>query len=258
MYEETPYRGPLQLSPRRRPSSREVKTGAPAPTAADRSHLEALYDGEISYHDVHFAAILDGLTRRGLDDSTMVVVTADHGEEFWDHGSVGHGHSVYEELLHIPLLRSDRPASRRRGSTPPWASCDVVPTILDALGQPIPEELPGRSPMPALLGSDEPAPRYTISGFMENWRAIVIGNTKLIQQTTRAPRIYDLAADPHEAHDLAAERPVAVRLARGLLGLAMAATDDSHRARDRRRHRPETIQIDEELESQLEALGYVQ
>jgi arylsulfatase A-like enzyme len=256
MYEETPYRGPLSF---RRDATLlgNIKTGRTRTTAADRAHLEALYDGEISYHDVHFAAILDGLERRGLDESTMIVVTADHGEEFWDHGSVGHGHSVYEELLHIPFFIRLPGLEPTEIGTPVGLS-DVIPTILDALGKEIPEDLAGRSLLPALLRGEESAPGYTISGFMENWRAIVIGRTKLIQRTTHAPRIYDLATDPNEEEDLATERPLAVRSARGLLGLAMAATDDRHRARTRQRHRPESIQIDSELEAHLEALGYVQ
>jgi len=257
MYEETPYRGPLSF--RRDATLLEgIKTGSTRTTAADRAHLEALYDGEISYHDVHFAAILDGLTRRGLDEDTIVVVTADHGEEFWDHGSVGHGHSVYEELLHIPMFMRVPGIGATRVDEPMGLS-DVVPTVLEALGQEIPEDLPGRSVLPELRHQDLSAPAFTISGFMENWRTIVIGRTKLIQRTTRAARIYDLETDPDEEHDLAAERPLAVRHTRGLLGLALAATDSRpHRARSRARHEPESIQIDAELEAHLEALGYVQ
>ncbi|MBW2460626.1 MAG: sulfatase [Deltaproteobacteria bacterium] len=269
MYEETPYRGPLSF--RRDATLLEgVKTGRIRTNARDRAHLEALYDGEISYHDVHFAAILDGLDRRGLADDTMVVVTADHGEEFWDHGSVGHGHNVYEELLHVPMFirlpgltdaSSGESVVGTRRVEEPMGLVDVVPTVLEALGQDIPEGLAGRSVLPELIGGDLPAPPYAISGFMENWRTIVIGQTKLIQRTTRASRLYDLTADPGEEHDIAAGHPIAVRHARGLLGLGLAATSDrAHRGQRRRRaprHEPANAQIDSELEAQLEALGYV-
>jgi arylsulfatase A-like enzyme len=256
MYEETAYRGPLSF--RRDATLLEgIKTGRTRTTAADRAHLEALYDGEISYHDVHFAAILDGLARRGLDEETVVVVTADHGEEFWDHGSVGHGHSVYEELLHIPMFMRVPGAPVSRVDAP-VGLVDVVPTLLDVLGLPVPDDLAGRSVLPEILERDVSRPAHTVSGFMENWRTVVVGRHKLIQRTTHAPRLYDLEADPDETRDIAADHPIAVRLARGLLGLTLDASDRRpHRARNRRRHVPETIQIDAELEAHLEALGYV-
>ncbi|MEM9861061.1 MAG: sulfatase [Myxococcota bacterium] len=102
-YGDPDYRGPVNFS-RDATLLEHIKLGQLRLNARDRDHLEALYDGEISYHDQHFGAILDGLEARGLDDETLVVITSDHGEEFWDHGSVGHGHSVYEELLHVPFF----------------------------------------------------------------------------------------------------------------------------------------------------------
>ena len=264
MYDASPYSGVVDFS-----SDNEllekIKAGRIPLNARDKVHLEALYDGEISYHDAHFNSILDGLARRNLDNDTMIIIVADHGEEFWDHGSVGHGHSVYEELLHIPML------VRLPGTTgavrieDAVGLVDVMPTVLEALGQPLPDGLAGESFLPLLRGVTPDAPRATVSGFMEGWRTVAAGRYKLIHRTLERQMLYDLQQDPHEQTDLAADRPIAVRYMRGMLGMALGAVENSPpRAGDAapRRARPqvheqETTAIDAETEAQLRALGYV-
>lgn len=257
MYADGPYDGPVDF---RRDATllENIKLGRIRLRARDRERLEALYDGEISYHDVHFAAILDGLTRRGLDRDTMVVITSDHGEEFWDHGSVGHGHNVYQELLHVPMfVRLPGVTDGLRAVDAPVGLVDVMPTILDALGQEIPEDIAGESFLPLLLGQDVPAPRFAVSGFMDGWRTIVLGRTKLIQRTADHFMLHDLVEDPGEQRDVAAERPIAVRYARGMLGLALAKADEPIPRARPRRHDATDTEIDDETAAQLRALGYV-
>ncbi len=254
MYDPDPYRGPVDFSHDATLLER-VKTGGLRLGARDRAHLEALYDGEVSYQDAQLASILDGLERRGLADDTLVVVTADHGEEFWDHGSVGHGHNLYEELVHVPLIvrAPGLPPARMDG---PVGLVDVVPTVLDALGEPVPEGLSGRSLWPRLRGAGEDAPRAAVAGFMEHWRSVVSGRFKLIARSRGRIAVYDLEQDPGEQHDVAAERPLVTAYLRGLLGLELAGSD-AVTPRPRRRHRASSATIDPELQSQLEALGYV-
>ncbi|MAT24188.1 MAG: hypothetical protein CMN29_04340 [Sandaracinus sp.] len=266
MYGDPDYRGPVDF---RRDATllENVKLGRVRLGEGDRAHLEALYDGEISYHDRHFQAILDGLDRRGLAEDTAVILTSDHGEEFWDHGSVGHGHSVWEELLHVPLLvrLPGRPAKR---ITSPVGLVDVMPTLLDALGVEAPDGLSGRSFLGELDGADVAEPRVTVSGFMEHWRTIVVGRWKLVQRPRRAPQLYDLVRDPDEERDVAEARPRTVAFLRGLLGLRLAETggwdedaqdaaQDAPRRRPARRHRAEQTEIDDETAAQLRALGYL-
>lgn len=247
-YDPEPYEGPIDFT-RDRGLLEKIKSNRLHPNARDRVHLEALYDGEITYHDTHFASILQGLERRGLMDDTLIAFTADHGEEFFDHDSVGHGHSLFEELLHVPLVlyvpgappaRVDEPASL----------ADLVPTVLDALRLPADPELPGRSLLAPMRGERADAPVASVAGFMEGWRALVVGRYKLIQRTHRTAMVFDLEADPHEHHDISTERPLLLRYLRGLLGLVLSGRTDA-------RHRAESTTIDAETEAQLEALGYV-
>ncbi len=263
-YAPANYEGPVSF--RRDPAFLEnVKLGRISLGARDRQYLEALYDGEITYHDTHFAAILDALERREIADDTMVVVTSDHGEEFWDHGSVGHGHSVYDELLHVPLfvrLPGAQTLSRVDSSV---GLVDVLPTILDALGQEIPDHAAGTSFLPQLLGQDDGAPRVAVSGFMENWRTCVVGDLKLTQRPRNRSKVFDLAADPGEETDLAESRPLALRYLRGLMGIRLGATV-RERQRSRRpsarpaaaTHESESVEIDDEMREQLRQLGYVE
>jgi len=77
--------------------------GTPPP-ARDVQHLRALYHGEVTFNDAHLARLLGELDDQHLTDNTLVVFTSDHGEEFYEHGHGDHGHSLYEELIHIPLI----------------------------------------------------------------------------------------------------------------------------------------------------------
>ncbi len=255
LYDPLPYEGVVDFG-RDRELLEHVKSGSLTLGERDREHLEALYDGEISYHDTHFGGIVDGLASRGLADDTMVVFTADHGEEFWDHGSVGHGHSVFEELIHVPLIV--RIPGVTDGSSEDArvdevvGLVDVLPTLYEAMGRPIPSDLSGQSFLPELLGEASDAPRAAVTGFMEGWRAINVGRLKLVQRTERTVLLYDTTDDPGELHDLAADRPIAVRYARGLLGLYLAGVEHgSHRTIG-----AEAAVIDDTTRRELEQLGY--
>lgn len=250
LYDPDPYTGPIDFG-RDRELLEKIKSGTLRTTARDRVHLEALYDGEITYHDVHFNSILEGLERRGLDNNTMVVFTADHGEEFFDHESCGHGHSLYEELLHVPMMiRVPGRTDARVDVDEPVGLVDVVPTVLEALGHDVPSDLPGRSLLPLIEGRSADAPTPVVSGFMEGWRSVVVGRYKLIQRTHRRMMVYDLQEDPGEQEDIADARPLLVRYLRAMLGLRLAG-------RTRPRHLAERTEIDPETDEQLRQLGYV-
>ena len=258
MYDSEPYSGPVDFRQTGDLLER-VKIGKVRLGERDKTRLRALYDAEISYHDVHFAALMQGLKERGLETETVVAITADHGEEFWDHGSVGHGHSVYDELLHVPLImRVPGLTQHKQVLDDAVGLIDVMPTVLDALGKPIPEHLVGRSLLPALRGQGADAPRAAVTGFMRGWRTIGVGSYKLVQRTLASAWLYDVKADPGEKRDLAGERPIALRYLRGMLGLTLATQDDDRGpAHAARKHKAETTAIDAQTEAQLRALGYV-
>ena len=116
-------------------------------TPADKERIRSLYYGEIAFNDDAFGRLLDYLRNVKLDERTIITFTSDHGEEFWEHGLRGHGKTLYDESLHVPLIvrypRSDVPAGARITRT--VQLLDVFPTILQLAGLPIPEDLDGRS-----------------------------------------------------------------------------------------------------------------
>ena len=282
MYDPAPYDGPVTFA-HNAELLEKVKLGELPLNSRDKVRLEALYDGSITYHDVHFDAIMEGLERRGLANDTMIVVTADHGEEFWDHGAVGHGHSVYEELLHVPMFVKLPGVTREISRVEDWVGLvDVLPTIFEALGVPVPDDAAGHSFLERVRGGSDDAPRVVVSGFMDAWRACALDSWKLVMHGDHAA-LYDLAHDPHEQHDVAAQHTMIVNEARGLLGLALNESEKNTLAPTTQRpssnlpqnraqthapapatapHRPvvheqETTTIDAETDAQLRALGYV-
>jgi arylsulfatase A-like enzyme len=196
-------------------------------------------------------ALVDGLAARGRLDDTLLVVTADHGEEFSDHGGFEHGHTLYDELLHVPLLiRMPGGAAEPRRFPGVVRLMDLAPTILEEVGVEVPAEFDGQTLSPQLDGGPG-TPRPVVStGNM--WgpagRSLRASGLKLIEQPdAEGRRLFDVVADPREMRDLADERPDRVaELQQRLDELDGAAS---------RAPRPELSDAERE---QLRALGYGQ
>jgi len=240
------------------------------------AHDRDWYDGSIREMDTEIGRLVQGLGNLGLRGRVLLVFTGDHGEEFHEHGRSFHGQSVYGEMNNVPLILW-RPGLLPAGKSVEETvqTIDVAPTLLAMCGLHVPEAAQGRSLVPFITtpegtvraASERPAvsekaritdvggppPRDTASV------AIVSGRWKLIHNTVRPPgrpefELYEHAADPLDARDVAAAHPELVaRLARELEAWKTAA--------EAARLRPdsETTQglRPEELE-RLRALGYVQ
>lgn len=238
---------PVKNYPRK--SYRFFEHGDPlAPDAL--ADLTARYDGDVLYADTEIARLLAGLEQAGLATSTAVVVTADHGEEFFDHRNWGHGQSVYDELVHVPLIvrLPDGARAGERVATP-VSHADVVPTLLELVGARADESLEGRSLVhaaPVRPVWSEVVYRYgEARAFVDGTRKLVV--TREGDRTTTA--LFDLAADPGERTALPASDPDTGRFADALAARVEAA----------RRARSLAVETtaDPEGERRLRALGYV-
>jgi arylsulfatase len=118
----------------------------------DRRRIIDLYDGAISYVDRQLGRLFRGLATRGRLEDTVVVVTADHGEELWDHGEFFHGQSLYDELLHVPLIVRLPRQGHGRVVADVVSTVDVLPTMLAAAGL-APIAADGISLVPAATGT---------------------------------------------------------------------------------------------------------
>lgn len=170
------------------------------------------YDGEIRFTDGQVGRLLGHLGAQDLLKDTVVVVTADHGEAFGEHGYDFHGADLHEHQVRVPLL-IHVPGMRSRDLHAPVSLLDLGRTLLDLTGLPVPEELQGISLVP-WLRRDQPLPERAI--FIEMplgplnplRRAIVFGHHKYIHDLrSNLPRIYDLLADPEERRNLARQDP---------------------------------------------------
>ena len=180
---------------------------------ADQQALWALYDGEISDVDRLVGQVWDQIAAQGLADRTLLVITADHGDEFADHGQYGHGHSVYQELVHVPLIFVG-PAVAKPGRVvdTPVPMLDLLPTLVDIAGAPRPELVRGSSLLPVLGGADaasttfysqSPARRTSYDHdalFQDGYKLVYTPQLDRVE-------LYDLHTDPREQDDLAATLP---------------------------------------------------
>ncbi|HSM12777.1 MAG TPA: sulfatase [Thermoanaerobaculia bacterium] len=223
----------------------------------DLEHLVALYDGEIRWVDGWIGRLYDELRRRQLLDRTLVVVTADHGDEFLEHRRFGHSNNLFDTTLRVPLIvrpPGGRPGGERRAA--PASLVDLVPTLLAAAGLETPAGLDGRD----LLGAagSGAGPRPVFAELFTNRHAVVAGGWKahLVRQggklSRRRTALYDLERDPGEADDVAGAAP---DRAADLRQLAEQHLDGA--ARRLERIGTERAPRDEELEARLRALGYL-
>jgi arylsulfatase A-like enzyme len=237
-----------------------LSTGKRKATARDLAWLRALYHGEIAYHDDHLGRFVAQLDARGVLADTLVVITNDHGEELGERGRFGHGHQVFEELVRAPLVLYHPGLAGGRTVREIVEHVDVAPTILDALGREPLAAAEGVSVLPVVTGGRLPRPRYAVIEFLEDRRVIRIADWKLVARARGEVALFDLATDPQERRDLAAERPIARRLAELHLGEALAVPAKAQRDAglgERHRYQAGEADIDPHMRRQLEALGYL-
>lgn len=192
---------------------------------AEADAVRALYRGEISYVDEALGAILSELEALGLSERTFVLFTVDHGEEIVERGGFGHGHTLFEEQIHVPFVLAG-PGLNAGRLRVPLSAIDVVPTLAGLLGVPSSPAWRGRDLSRFLRGeADAPAAAPVFAqatGLLpaspEPLQAVVDGDLKLIRGIdTQVVRLFDLAQDRWERQDVSAQRPDdVVRLRRHL------------------------------------------
>ncbi len=245
----------------------------PAANAEERRFLIDAYDEEIRFTDAGIGELLDALRDRKLYDDSLIVFTADHGEEFFEHGWLGHSVGITEELVHVPLIIR-LPCGEAAGELikTPTSLVGLSPTILEILGiEPTVRSF--REPSFAPLIHEE---RAAAKGFVPesvyfevdferlleseqmksfasvHQQAIRVGQFKLVMdEQSEEFKLYDIAEDPKEDHDLSAEKPEIVQSLVLLLRKKMASLA-------KHRLEPERREITPEETEMLRGLGYVE
>lgn len=178
--------------------------------------LPRLYDAEVAAVDEQMRLLFAELERRGFLDDAVIVVTSDHGEEFWEHGNLGHGHALYEESVRVPLILAGPGVPAGRRVTANVSTVDVAPTLLALLRLPSEPRFEGRS-LPSLADGAaasaraRPGPDATTDPLLQfepmfpgyarvHVRGIVRERRKLLVGEDGRTTIFDLEADPGERH----------------------------------------------------------
>lgn len=216
------------------------------------------YRAEVAYCDHFIGILLDDLRAQGIYDEMMIVLTSDHGEEFFEERLgrrfEGHGHTLFNELIHIPLLVK-LPGNKHGGSrrTDTVSLIDVAPTLLDAAGVTAPETFDGLT----LVDEEADQDRVVFAeGMMmrPEQKAAVRGNEKVMMRELppdlTCAEAYDLASDEHERRPLAWER-AGTRFV-GLYQLLEDFVYSQGTPPD-----TSTVDVDPHLLEQLKSLGYV-
>ena len=227
------------------------------PDERDLRHLRNLYDAGVRQLDDQIGKLLEYLRGEGLLDDSILVITSDHGEEFFEHGNVIHGFTQFQEVVRVPLIFHGPGVAAGGRDATPASLIDVMPTALGLLGVPSPAEIDGVSLFGANPVSDDrllfyeadvtfppPGPGPVPPG---PHRAVRQGRFKFHLRTdVNGYLLHDLDEDPAELRNVAADHPEVVAGLREILEDYLAEAPES---RERK--------LTEEELDRLRSLGYV-
>lgn len=227
------------------------------PPAELAAEMKELYAGEIRYMDESFGDLVQTLKDNDLYKNTLIILTADHGEEFQEHGGWWHGTTLYNEQIAVPLI-TKFPAGTYISGRPRGIArlLDVSPTILSATGAAIPDEWQGDD-----LAEGIPSSRVAFAEEDHEGNiltAVRKGATKLIRAQAGNPRglpeveLFDVEGDPGEQRNLAAQREVEIAdLDQAAIAISTGASDDAVEGAG-------DVEMDEATRQRLRALGYIE
>lgn len=207
-----------------------VRRGKVVPDEAQLAWVKRLYRGELQLVSAATGELVEFLRREKRLESAIVVVVGVHGEEFFEHGGAGHGVTLYEESLRVPLAIHAPELLAPGPIAAPVDLVDLAPTIADLLALPAPQQWQGESLM-AIIDDPQPPPRLVVSYLGDGSRAALVGDAKLWLGPGTTERFFDLRRDPGETTDLIADGGVGVRIVRSALAWEMAYESRWHRAR---------------------------
>ncbi len=190
----------------------------------DLRYLIALYDGEITYNDIYFGQAIDYLRESGRLDDTVVVITSDHGEAFFEHDRGGHGSGVWETVVNVPLMICHpRSLGGGRVIDTEVELVDIMPTLDEMMGLEVAQTVQGGSLVPLIMND---GPAYNRPGFSyhgDDIRGMRMGRWKYILRGGDLDALYDIDATGGIERDNVREaNPIAYRYARDVMSFHLA------------------------------------
>jgi len=188
-----------------------VRKGTTRLDASGREWVQTLYESEIRYVDAEIGRLVKSLKEMDLYDDTLLVFTSDHGEEFWEHNGFDHGHAMYNELLHVPLVIKLPGNSVRLRCSAPVTNEDVLPTMLNQCGLAFDADAMEGVPLQGYWEHPDSPPAQkplyaTGLLYFGNQEEITVGHMKYIRSLTSGrEQLFDLSVDPGEHHSILGE-----------------------------------------------------
>lgn len=178
------------------------------PKERDLERINAIYDSNVSFQDAELGRFIKTLEEWGIAEETMLIVTADHGEELWEVGRCGHGGSLRETLTRVPLLMHYPPFFPGGVVLEGAEGVDIVPTLLDILERPTFTAAQGHSLVPLAQGVTSGYPMPSYASQYEYAHAMRLANWKYRVGRPGGIELYDLKSDPEEMKDMDESRPI--------------------------------------------------
>jgi arylsulfatase A-like enzyme len=239
----------------------------PPSSRQDIKHLQNLYDGEIAYVDQELGRLFDWLKAQELYEPSLIILTSDHGEAFYEHEYWQHSDTLYEEMIRVPLIVKKPGGSSHRGVEAPVSHVDIFATILEAAGLPPPTSqgrsltrrtgtTDGDKTISEVIWWGDENTRKKVSLRSENLKYIasfeLAAQDDLTIHKMLQEELYDLSADPEERNNLETSRHMAAfrKELDALLEEAKKFRADHEKGG--------RVVIDDEVRERLRALGYIQ
>ena len=219
-------------------------------TSGEIDYIIAAYDGCINYVDDRLGKIFQKLNQLGINENTIIIVTADHGEAFKEHGTLSHAHKPYIEEVHVPLIIGGPGIPRNRVYENFVQHIDIVPTILEILNIPPIKKMQGRSLLP-LIHNCEIEKDFKTYSWGASSMSLRTKERTYIMNRNGPDEMYNRINDPKEQNNIIKKKPLIAQRLKEELEDFIALTGEA------KPQVAEKVHIDEELKEKLKSLGYL-
>lgn len=247
------YKG--DMKPPFDPEIKALRSGKESLSVKDREFIIGLYDGEIAFVDSSAGKFLYYLKQKNLYDTSLIIVTSDHGEEFWDHGGFEHGHTLHRELVDVPLIMKF-PGSQNSGMhvQERLSLTDLFPSIVDYMGWSVPFQTDGHSFIP-IAGTIDVKPKSIIAENLHygpQQQCLYKGDYKMILNQYGKIQVYNLKNDPLETENVFGKEKDLPEEIHGQIKYMAEQIEEMLK------EPKQAAEIDKETKEKLRSLGYIE